>query len=120
MDIPLEPIETRDTSQTHPNASATSGHWSHSPSNRASQSTPTPVPSGQSLRVSSGVSTLQSVDATQEENIIGSDGTATTIEPSNLAPADRGIQAWMYLVGAFVVQTLLWGTPILFLLVTST
>ncbi|KAG8688638.1 hypothetical protein FRC09_012808 [Ceratobasidium sp. 395] len=30
------------------------------------------------------------------------------LEPANLAPADGGIQAWMYLVGAFIVETLLW------------
>ncbi|KAH7339597.1 major facilitator superfamily domain-containing protein [Rhizoctonia solani] len=29
----------------------------------------------------------------------------------NLAPADRGFQAWLYLLGAFVVETLVWGFP---------
>lgn len=33
------------------------------------------------------------------------------VEPSNLPPADRGTQAWMYLMGAFVVETLVWGFP---------
>ncbi|KAF8607541.1 MFS general substrate transporter, partial [Ceratobasidium sp. AG-I] len=111
MDIPLEPVATRDTPRTHPNASATSVHWSNSASNRASQNILTPASSGQLPQVSSNVSTLQSDYATQEANGIESNSTPLTLEPSNLAPADRGIQAWMYLVGAFVVQTLLWGVP---------
>lgn len=109
MDIPLEAVSAR-ASWSHPNLSLTSVHSNDSPSNRVSQRTPTPASNSQLSRVSSTVSTLQIVSAAQEESTVDSNGVPTPNETSDLAPADRGIQAWMYLVGAFVVETLLWGT----------
>ncbi|KAB5595997.1 Mitogen-activated protein kinase organizer 1 [Ceratobasidium theobromae] len=35
----------------------------------------------------------------------------STVESNSLPPPDRGPQAWLYLLGAFVVETLIWGFP---------
>lgn len=40
----------------------------------------------------------------------------STVESNSLPPPDRGPQAWLYLLGAFVVETLIWGTNPFFML----
>ncbi|QRV79618.1 major facilitator superfamily transporter [Ceratobasidium sp. AG-Ba] len=58
---------------------------------------------------SSGTSFAPPTSNAPPEAVVESNDLPSTPEPSNLAPADRGLQAWMYLIGAFVVQTLVWG-----------
>lgn len=54
-------------------------------------------------RSSRNVADQEPEDATTAEEGL------STVEPSNLPPADRGTQAWMYLLGAFIVEMLVWG-----------
>ncbi|CAE6482851.1 unnamed protein product [Rhizoctonia solani] len=47
----------------------------------------------------------------QEAGIQAEENSSSVIEPSNIPPADRGFNAWLYLLGAFIVETLVWGFP---------
>jgi hypothetical protein len=50
-----------------------------------------------------------SVDQEPEGRLAPQDTQSSTAELRGIHPADRGAQAWLYLLGAFVVETLVWG-----------
>ncbi|KAJ1304561.1 hypothetical protein OPQ81_005702 [Rhizoctonia solani] len=116
MDIRLETIASRHSRKTLPPASSrlsgTTPTVHHTPKSAqresqeriSIQSTPQPH-SNNSENANSSNFTAQE-DATRGEESLSSG-----VEPSNIPPADRGFQAWLYLLGAFVVETLVWGFP---------
>ncbi|KAG8694917.1 hypothetical protein FRC08_008177 [Ceratobasidium sp. 394] len=111
MDIPLENVVSHAGSGLSPNIST------------GRPRTPLPNMQGQSvhqtaqnasryefLQESNGSVTLQNTHVASETTV-ENNNISPTAEPINLAPADRGMHAWMYLIGAFVVETLVWGFP---------
>ncbi|KAG8691385.1 hypothetical protein FRC11_004498 [Ceratobasidium sp. 423] len=116
MNIPLETTSSRHSEETLPRASSRlSGAIlaAHHTPESAQQDTPERV----SIRsipqldsITNGNDNSRSITP-QEDGIQAEEHSSSVIESSNLHPADRGLHAWLYLLGAFVVETLVWGFP---------
>ncbi|CAE6459568.1 unnamed protein product [Rhizoctonia solani] len=113
MNIPLQTIPSQHDRETLPRASS-------GLSNVVTLANHTPKSIQQETQERGSIGSLPRPDASvsdsfrnivREDGIQGEEDSSAMLEPSNLPPADRGFQAWLYLLGAFMVETLVWGFP---------
>ncbi|KAG9119751.1 hypothetical protein FRC07_005070 [Ceratobasidium sp. 392] len=81
---------------------------------RASSSIPSDLSAGQPTQEqdtrSSRHERLQGPGSSTAPQMIHASQESTAENNESVPPADRGVKAWMYLIGAFVVQTVVWST----------
>ncbi|CAE6452397.1 unnamed protein product [Rhizoctonia solani] len=116
MNIPLEIMPSHHDGETPPRASSRLSSMTPAvcqalKSSQRETSERVSIRSFPRINVNAGQNENSRGDLTQEDGIPGDENSSFVAEPSNLPPADHGFQAWLYLLGAFVVETLVWGFP---------
>ncbi|KAF8757291.1 MFS general substrate transporter [Rhizoctonia solani] len=113
--IPLEIIASRQSDEVLPRSSSrlsgTALSVQHVPISTQQQAS-SPVPAQSFPRHGSITNEQMTTAGVASEDGVENEETSNSMaESSNIPPADRGLQAWLYLIGAFVVETLVWGFP---------
>ncbi|GAB1521354.1 hypothetical protein RhiTH_004448 [Rhizoctonia solani] len=113
--IPLEIIASRQSDEGLPRSSSrlsgTALSVQHVPISTQQQAS-SPMPAQSFPRHGSITNEQMTTAGVASEDGVENEETSNSMaESSNIPPADRGLQAWLYLIGAFVVETLVWGFP---------